>query len=1778
MADCEVLIARRDTLLATLGRAEAFVANYDAGRDQGQVPLRLSHVDNIWSNLEAVQGQLEDTERTAEGRALHADVRAGYETRLFAIKADLLSKMPPTHMNARNPCSAQTNSALSGIKLPTISLPEFDGDYQHWLTFHDTFVALIHSNAELPDIQKFHYLRAAVKGEAAQSIESIAISSANYNLAWDALKGRYSNEYLMKKRHLQALFDVPRMKKESATTLHGLVDEFERHVKVLRQLGEPTDSWSSLLEHLLCTRLHDDTLKVWEDHASTVTDPNYDCLIGFLQRRIRVLESISVNHHAPSGSAPPTASSSKKQIPMIRLSSCSSTASTTKRCPACNQPHPLGKCFKFQRLPLSERQQIVNAKRLCTNCLKSDHSNRNCPSELTCRYCNRRHHSLLHYAAPDASRRSSNDSATLPITTSSTPVINHSFSSAEHSEQSLVIATDGQVPVVQTSVPRHHEKDNVFLLTVIVNIVDSFGHEHPARALLDSASQPNLITERLASMLRLRRSNVNITVQGAGKLSKPVRQSVYTEIRSQNQPFSCDVNFLVMDKVTADLPSQNISTAGWNIPKELVLADPSFNKSQPIDLVLGARHFYSFFPSAARLQLAANLPVLVDSVFGWIVAGSSTQIHPDSTSGTSASSSITISMVSLEESIERFWKTEELVLNDGYSVEERHCETVYQSSVERNDEGRYIVRMPRQPDFDVKLGASKANALRRFQLLEKRLERDAKLKEDYHAFMQEYLDLGHMRLVGTHEKEPAVAYYLPHHPVFKDSSTTTKVRVVFDASAKTSTGYSLNEALSVGPVVQDDLLDIMIRFRTFKVAVVGDIAKMYRQVLLHPDDRSLVRIFFRFTPSSPVQVYELLTVTYGLAPSSYLATRTLKQLADDEGEAYPLGGPALRKSFYVDDFIGGAQSVQEAIRLRTEMSELLAKGGFELRKWTSNELDVLQGLKDDQIGTQSSLEFSPNETVKALGICWEPEADTLRFDSSVDENSKPPTKRSILSAISRLFDPLGLIAPVVVKSKILMQELWLLSCGWDDPVPEQVQQKWENIRSELPKISSYRVDRYALLPNSTIQLHTFSDASESAYGACIYARCENAQGQTRICLLASKSRVAPLKRVSLPRLELCAAVLGAHLYDRIKKAIGIDISTSFFWSDSAITLQWIRSPPNTWKTYVGNRVSEIQHFTHGCIWNHVAGYENPADLVSRGMTVAEFVGSNLWRSGPDWLARQAQYWPTCEAPNVPEEDLEIRTVSAAATATSPPINSLFLRWSSYTRLLHVVAHCQRFVANCRAKTRTQPESDQVTTTVSLFPQQLAEAKTTLVRLAQNDSFVTEIKALQDGQVVGKRSPLRKLSPFVDPERVLRVGGRLSLSKLPYQSKHPALLPKSHPFTRLVAEHYHKKLLHGGGRALLAAMREEFWPIDGRRLVRNVVRACFRCYRLNPVAEQQQIGQLPAARVIPSRPFSVVGVDYAGPFYLKAIHKRAAPTKAYLCLFVCFATKAVHLELVSELSTSAFLATLRRFISRRGRPSDIHSDNGKNFEGASNDITQLYDMLAEETFQAEIVSTCAAEGTTWHFTPPKAPHFGGLWESAIKVAKKHLYRQIGTTRLSYEDMSTVLAQVEAIMNSRPLLPMNEDPDDLAALTPGHFLVGTSLLALPDPDFRTIPTSQLDHYWKLQSHIGRFWHHWQKEYIQELQKDTKGHSRNEKFLLGQLVIIVDEQQPTLRWPLARIVAVHPGNDNITRVVSLLTAKGVIKRPIAKICLLPFVASVPDDSDSTSNDELQLEPALD
>ncbi|XP_049290020.1 uncharacterized protein LOC125767458 [Anopheles funestus] len=1000
-ASAVILSSRRAILLVSLDRHEKFLLDFLPERDAIEIETRITKFDQLSIDLEKIQGQLEDLAITEEEIAHNAALRDDFEPRLIRAHSQLKAKRVHVPRSISSTPNAGP-SPLVGIKLPTIALPEYDGDYMQWLTYRDTFEGLIHDNPELPPIQKFHYLRASLKGEAAKVIESITISAANYEIAWKILTERYSNEYLLKKRHLQALFGMATMKRESASTLHHLVDEFERHKKTLN---------------------------------------------------------------------------------------------------------------------------------------------------------------------------------------------------------------------------------------------------HLVRALLDSASQPDLMSTRLAQRLALKLDTVNVTLIGAGHSSTPVRKSVRAKISSRTGQYQLNADFLIVDNLIGDLPAHDVRTVEWQIPPNFVLADPQFNKSAPLDLILGARHYHAFFQSGAQYKISHNLPVLIESVFGWIVTGSASACN--SNTETSNASSV-VCMSTLEESLERFWKVEELQIRDGYSPEERYCEKLYQDTTQRDDTGRYIVRLPKQPDFEEKLGLSKLSALRRFTMLERRLERDPHIKAAYHEFMHEYLELGHMSLIQAPADDES-AYYLPHHPVFKASSTTTKTRVVFDGSAKTSSGYSLNEALCVGPAVQDDLLDIILRFRTYKVAVVGDIAKMYRQILLHPDDRKYARICFRFDSHSPIQYYELNTVTYGLSPSSFLATRTLQQLANDEGTTYPVAASALKSNFYVDDFIGGADSIESARRLRVELDELLSRGGFELRKWTSNRLEVLTGLTADQIGTQSALQFIPDETVKTLGVSWEPEHDVLSFESAIDTDTASPTKRSILSNIARMFDPLGLISPIVVRAKILMQELWLQKAGWDDLVPDSICKKWKNIQQDWPLISGFKIDRYALLPGSKLQLHTFCDASEAAYGACIYVRCESEQGEVRTTLLSSKSRVAPLKRVTLPRLELCAAVLGAHLYDRVKKAMGLHAAEVFFWSDSTVTLKWISASPNTWATFVGNRVSEVQHYTHPRQWRHVPGSTNPADMVSRGMSAADFLQSKLWSCGPEWLALPASNWPNCNPEPAEDTNLEIRQLHAIVT-------------------------------------------------------------------------------------------------------------------------------------------------------------------------------------------------------------------------------------------------------------------------------------------------------------------------------------------------------------------------------------------------------------------------------------------------------------------------------------------------------------------------------------------------
>ncbi|XP_055623713.1 uncharacterized protein LOC129767117 [Toxorhynchites rutilus septentrionalis] len=493
----------------------------------------------------------------------------------------------------------------------------------------------------------------------------------------------------------------------------------------------------------------------------------------------------------------------------------------------------------------------------------------------------------------------------------------------------------------------------------------------------------------------------------------------------------------------------------------------------------------------------------------------------------------------LEGVLEKFWKIDSMEDHHPWSKEEQDCEAHFVHTHERAEDGRYVMRLTRK--------------------LEQKLGKNEVMKEQYHSFMREYLarkvsveDTSTGKF-GTAERK---AYYLPHHAVLKNASTTTKLRVVFDGSACTDSGYSLNDALMKGPIIQDELLTLLLRFRKHQVALVGDIEKMYRQVFGGRSHRNI--------RATHCNIWIDTVIVSGNTSNQTISN-------------HPEVCAPLERDMYVDDYIGGAASVESACYLRISMDILTSKGGFPVRKWCSNRAEVLVGIPMDQLGTSLTISFDldPEEKIKALGITWEPESDQLRFVYNIDGSESAWTRRRILSAIARLFDPLGLISPVVITAKMIMQELALLQTNWDIPVPPHIETKWINFHSQLNKLSELRISRFAFIAEWVdIQFHCFSDASELAYGACDYVRTMDQTGNVRIELISSKSRVAPLKRLSL-RLELSAVQEAARLHEKIIKALTLDNVCSYFWSDSTVVLHWLKAPPNTWKTFVANRVSVI---------------------------------------------------------------------------------------------------------------------------------------------------------------------------------------------------------------------------------------------------------------------------------------------------------------------------------------------------------------------------------------------------------------------------------------------------------------------------------------------------------------------------------------------------------------------------------------------------------------------------
>lgn len=1703
---------------------------------------RLAKISSVLDRYTEIQDEIELNTLQPQAEIIE---RETFENKYYAVVAKCKSFL------SRTSSGPGTSSTISkgNIKLPTISLPSFDGSYDQFIEFRDTYLSLIHNSQDIDNIQKFHYLRSALTGNALQVIKSLEFSSDNYITAWDLLMNRYNNNRLLVHNHVKALFNTQSVNKESAPQIRKLIDSILRNLRALKTLGEPTSSWDTLIIYIVASKLDPSTEREWEIYKGTLSNSlsnNKLCLndlIKFLKDRADVLETINVSHNKHTHTQESTFIKKPIQNTPIKSHSYAATKGNNnhnikshprdnskpfKPCNLCNASHPIYSCEQFLNFSGNEKLKYIAENNICRNCLRYGHAVSNCWFG-PCKKCNMKHNTLIHSECQgiDAAGASKSSAVmhTMSTMTSQEPVNPQSHTSS-FCHAAAYTHNDNLT---------HSFIEPVLLSTALVEVADKNNKYHTTRVLLDNGSQHCFISESLCKTLQIPLIQSTVTVTGVGNSLTKSTQSCQIKMQSKTSSYHTQLDCLVLTHITSQLPTLG-SKHTLNIPSNIRLADPQFNNALKIDILIGANKFWELLNTG--LIRTEKGPYLQNTKLGWVISG------PCYLLPTSRLQNIQCNYTqsnTLDFQLKSFWELEEISSNkiNKYSKSEMACENLFMSSTTRNNEGRFTVRIPFKESPSV-LGDTHTLAQNRFFALERRLEKGSpEYKKMYSDFMTEYLHLGHMSRIYDY-KPPY--YFMPHHGVFREHSTTTRLRVVFDASAKSSSGKSLNDIQEIGPPLQNSIISILLRFRQYKYIACADVAKMYRQILVDHDQRNLQLILWRSNPSDPLGVYQLNTVTYGTASAPYLSIRCLKQLANECTD--DVIAQIINEDFFVDDLLVGHEDKDRLLDICDKVSTVLDKGCFPLRKWVFNY--------DYSHSKFASKELSLGDKVqtKTLGLGWLISTDHLIFTSKCNVSVACLTKRTILSNISQIYDPLGLLAPVIITIKILLQKLWLCKISWDDPVPQHIAVTWQNFTNNLSQLENLKIKRHVKGDNTNyIELHIFSDASQDAYGACAYVRSyihsRTDDSLPSVHLLCAKSKVAPLKPISIPRLELCGALVGAQLYDKIISSLRLKFDRVYFWSDSTIVIGWLRMTPSSLKPFVQNRVVEINELTNDSIWLHVAGKQNPADLLSRGTSIETLISSKLWWEGPAYLHKIDAFDNfACTISN--EELPELRkTHTLTLTCQTELPYFPFDRFSSFSRMQRTFAYVLRFIHNSRHKDLGRKAG-------SLSIDELNYSTLRLAVLSQKESLHDVYDMLLEGNY--KRLPrnISGLNAFIDKtHNLIRVGGRLSNADfIDFEKKHPILLCAKHNFTKLLFRSEHTRLLHAGPQLMLATLREFWWPLRGRNLARQTVLKCVKCTRLTGKTLQIQMGNLPIERLEPGYPFIRCGVDYAGPLFILNRKGRGAKLeKCYICLFVCFITRAIHLELVTSLSTEAYLLALKRFISRRGKPSEIFSDNGKTFVGALKELTNF--LNTNSNF---IIDAMSNEQIKLSFIPPYSPHFGGLWEAGVKSCKFHLRRVVGNANLTYEELSTVLAQIEAVLNSRPLTPMSADPNDLLPLCPSHFLVGRPLTAPAGDDLTTKKAALLPRYGRIEQMRQHFWQRWSKEYISELQTRTKWQSNKDTILPNTLILIKEDNAPPLQWRLGRVIKTFEGKDGKARVALIKTASGEVQRSFAKICPLP------------------------
>ena len=846
----------------------------------------------------------------------------------------------------------------------------------------------------------------------------------------------------------------------------------------------------------------------------------------------------------------------------------------------------------------------------------------------------------------------------------------------------------------------------------------------------------------------------------------------------------------------------------------------------------------------------------------------------------------------------------------------------------------------------------------------------------------------------------------------------------------------------------------------------------------------------------------------------------------------------------MDDIIDSFSNYSKSLNIVQGVDEILKMGNFEIKEWVilDKEYSNFKQHKGEDMVTLSSPK-NENKSMKVLGLSWEYERDCFRFYMEQDMMSKDDTsrgsykgnivneqgiltKRMILSLVNSIYDPLGLITPVVIRAKILLKKLWCCKVDWDDPVPNSIQEEWLEVLQSflrLKEISFKRCVKPIDYVGDPVMI-TFCDASELAFGACCYLRWQVKDGSYKTQLVASKSRISPCKVQSIVRLEICGAVLGKRLAQFIEAETRYHIQKRYFIVDSQVVRSMIHKQSYGLNTFVAVRIGEIQEATKPSEWYWVASELNVADWITRGKYPAEINSQSIWQNGPKFLSTDENQWPVKRSvtENIPEQRINkfIYHIEIKGNLTNIiDIN----RFSSYLKLIRVTVRVLSIFQN-------NPSFKNALVNPSSVEFSSGEKK-----------WIKEVQSSIRKDVTEGR--FKRLNPQLNEEGIYIVMGRMEYwFEHTYNNKGLILLPSDHRFSVLYALYIHN-LSHLGIASIVSKIRRRIWIVKLSKIVKKIRFNCATCKKLDKKLGEQIMSPLPMERLKPYPPFFNTCLDLFGPLEIKGEVNKRSKGKSFGVIFTCMYSRAVYCDLSQNYSTDAFLLVLRRFVSIHGYPRKLFSDPGTQLVSADKELREFI-KESEELENFGITS-----GLEWCFSPPHAPWRNGTAESLIKAVKRAIMIAIGQQVLTFSELQTVLFEVSNLVNERPIGIHPKNPEDGTYLSPNDLILGRSGNAVPNGPFKEC--SNLKRLTFIESLVDTFWKRWSRDYFYSLMIRPKWHTSKRNLRINDIVLIHDSNSLRGSWKLGRVSDVHPSKDDFIRKVDVQYKNNSSNKGFETVC---------------------------